>query len=861
MFSIVLAALRSRRSSMIALCRNLRAQSQRPVHVSATDALAALCVGFAAAGPGCVAAFGRGHASAGLVAVATATTAVVVTFASMAIFLAGRIGRSVAPLPDLRLSRGRRGLPGRYGGCVGGATGGLAVGVVVASTEAADLVPITIGIGVASAAVAVAACWVAADLGNRGAARLRTATGFLGPTDLGPSSGLHWSIGLGGATDGRRARGWLVAAGTLVLLAVGARHAGPVGANLVPYVVAGAIACCAGGMLRPVARWIGCRAVRVTEFALDERPYVTVDGGGSNASEATARDGVRVDAAVDVSAAAARGPGRFVRGTIAATGYLARRPDLDRVVALAVAGVVIAGAATFAWTSGATARRDRAAIELGADRVLTVAPVPPAHLMADVRAADPTGRYAMAAVVASGTASGGPVVAVDGQRLGAVVSGGVRSGPTGKQLAALLRPARVPPTEVAGATLQLNVITSSTVGAAARVAVLLETPDEVTHRVEFGPLHPGEHVYAAAAPCPMGCTVKGFTVAGSLAPAQPVVSVILRELRQRTPDRAVLDPSAFADASRWRLGATSSSGAQTFAVSEAGLDIAVAGDTVPSNTDSSNIGPSSMPRIAGESANAVVYLDAEVSTSAITGPETATGEPYDLPSADAGAIKITRLGSPVPGVPEGGILVDLAAVVPPNAAATNEVWLATDAPASLVDELSRHGLRVVAQTSMGAREAVYADQPAVTVARLQLLAGIVVLCCAAVLIGAVTRAHRGAHTVARGIGLAIGVWTAGIGGGLVARHAGPDFATGFVDGWARLRPPPLVGSAPFAEFALASGLALAAAVAAAGARHRPRSGVVNPPGPARQLDGRVGAAGNDRRDLAVGGAHGTLSAT
>jgi hypothetical protein len=115
--------------------------------------------------------------------------------------------------------------------------------------------------------------------------------------------------------------------------------------------------------------------------------------------------------------------------------------------------------------------------------------------------------------------------------------------------------------------------------------------------------------------------------------------------------------------------------------------------------------------------------------------------------------------------------------------------------------------------------------------------------------------------MARGVGLAVGVWTAGVGGALVARHAGPDFATGFVDGWARVPPPPLVGSVPFAAFALASGFVLAAAVAAVAARNRPRPGVVNPPGPARPLDDRVGAGGSDRRDVAVGGAHGTVSAT
>ena len=260
--------------------------------------------------------------------------------------------------------------------------------------------------------------------------------------------------------------------------------------------------------------------------------------------------------------------------------------------------------------------------------------------------------------------------------------------------------------------------------------------------------------------------------------------------------------------------------------------------------------------------DAVIYLDAGVPTVAITGPETVTGQSYDLPPAEAGVLKVTRLGSPVPGVPPGGILVDLRDGASPGMPdATSEVWLAPDAPRSLVDDLSRHGLRIVAGTSIGARTAAHADQPAVGIARFQLLAGVVTLCCAALLIGAVTRVHRGTRTVARGVGLAVAAWTAGIIGALVARHAGPDFATGFADGWARVPPPPLVGSAPFGVFALVSGLVLAAAVAAVGAGRRPRSGVVNPPGPVRPLDGRVGAGGRDRTDLAVGGAHGTVSAT
>jgi hypothetical protein len=632
----------------------------------AGGAIAALAVAFAAAAPACVVAFGGGDASAAVVAVASVTTLLVVLFAAAAAVLVGRVQRSAAAGPQGAASPGHPGghRPGRRG-CVVGAVGGLAVAGAAVSAGPTDLVPVTIGLGVVSAAIAAAACTAGSYLGRRRTPlRLRTADGP------------------GEATAPRRTRGWFGVAGGLVALAVAARHTGLVGADLVPYVAAGAVASVAAGALRPVARWIGFRAVRVTECVPEPILDVTVDGHVATAGEDPAYDGtVRADEDATEPTGDERRTGRFAWGTIAATGYLARRTDLDHVVALAVVGVALAGAATFAVTSGAVARHDRATVELGADRIVTVAPVSADRLTADVRAADPTGRYALATVVTPASAAGGAVVAVDGQRLAAVVAGGVRSGPTGAQLAALLRPKGLPP-------------------------------------------------------------------------------------------------------------------------------------------------------------------------AAVTGPETPAGERYEQLPADT--ITLTHLDSPVPGVPAGGILVDLAAVPPPIAGTTSQVWLAFDAPPSLLDGLARHGLRVVARTSVDARAAIYADQPAMTVARFQLLAGIVMLCCAALLIGAVTRAHRGARTVARGFGLAVAVWAVGLVGALVARHAGPDFGTGFADGWSRVPPPPLVGTSSFVAFALESGLVLAVTVVAVVAPCRPWRGVVNPPGPARPLDGRP-AAGSPAFTVGAGG--------
>jgi hypothetical protein len=747
----------------------------------ATDGVvAALAVGFAAIAPACAVRFDAGHAPAAVAAVLITTIGLVVLFAAATMVIVGRIeqsgGRSLGADPSSRQGRWRF----RVAGSAIGAVGGLAIAGAVIATGPA--VGVAVGTGIASAAVASLAYTAGIEFAHRRIGR-----------------------GLAPGASRPRVRGWFVVAGVLIGVAVAIRHAGPVGADLVPYVVAGAIASGTAGELRPVARWIGWRAVRVTEAVPDRQLDVTVrstdDERPAGASEVA-----------DQPAVVAPSAGRFARAAIAAAGYLARRRDLDLIVALAVAAVVITGAATLTWTSGVTARHDRAAIELGADRVLTVAPIPPTRLIADVRAADPAGRFAMAAAIVPATGSSGTVVAVDGQRYAAVVAG-VRPGPTSRQLAALLRPKRMPATKVTGATMQLNVITSGAVGPAVTVAALLRATDGVTRSVAFGPLRSGEHVYAAAAPCPLGCTVIGFTVGGPPA-STPVVSVVLRELRQRTPDRAVLDPTAFADATRWRLGDVSPSGAQNLAVSGAGLDIAVAG-TKPAAGD-----------------GAVVYLDAGVPIAAVAGPDPAAGWAGDLTPGPAGPIKVTRIDAPVPGVPADGILVDLAAVAP-SVRTTSQVWLAADAPPSLVDDLATHGLRVLAATSIGERAAHYADQPATAVARIQLLAGLVMLCCAALVLGAVTRAHRGLRTVARGVGLVTTVWAFGVVGALAARHAGPDFVTGFVDGWARVPPPPLVAPLPFALFALVSAVVLAAPVALVAARRRPRPRVVDPPGPSQ----------------------------
>src|SRR6266545_2570831 len=100
--------------------------------------------------------------------------------------------------------------------------------------------------------------------------------------------------------------------------------------------------------------------------------------------------------------------------------YLARRPGLHRVAALLAVAVALLGTALLGWGGADRAAGDRAAQELGADRVLTVQAHSRAHLLAAVRAADPAGHGAMAVVQASANTAGRGALLVDTTRLAAV---------------------------------------------------------------------------------------------------------------------------------------------------------------------------------------------------------------------------------------------------------------------------------------------------------------------------------------------------------------------------------------------------------------------------------------------------------
>jgi putative ABC transport system permease protein len=177
---------------------------------------------------------------------------------------------------------------------------------------------------------------------------------------------------------------------------------------------------------------------------------------------------------------------------------LARRPGARRLAALTVVAVALLVTGAFGWSAAVTARADRAGIELGGERVLTVTAASSTHLLSAVRAADPAGRRAMAVI--AGRAGSGPesvtALAVDTPRLAAVAGWPTGSGPgqgvAPAELAGQLRPPAADPIVVRGGAAELDVTVPSPPAAPTIVltALLIDARGgQVAAR--FGPLAPG----------------------------------------------------------------------------------------------------------------------------------------------------------------------------------------------------------------------------------------------------------------------------------------------------------------------------------------------------------------------------------
>lgn len=509
---------------------------------------------------------------------------------------------------------------------------------------------------------------------------------------------------------------------------------------------------------------------------------------------------------------------------------VARRPTLTPVFALLTLVVAVFFGTVLSWDVAARAKADRAAFSAGADQVLTVQADSVSALLTAVRAVDPDGRYAMAAVESADVG----VLAVDAPRLGVSHWDEVYGLPHWDEVAAALHPSSPTSYLVRGDDLRLDVTWRQPTGPASpiNVVVALQGGAGQPVTVTFGPMLPGRHVYeATAAGCGEAtpCRVASIALSGARAPTGTGATV--HELRIGATGPAVIDQAAFGDRTRWRAGITSKVQVPDIDSGSDGLGIAIGAHTL---RDSSTL-------------NAPVYpFDAPSPLPTfVAGDKALGGSSWDprvrpFPSSDLVAVQVAGTAKAIPRLGNGGVLVDLeyalrdAAVVGDG---STEVWLAADAPDTVVAALATHGVRVIDNDAIADRLDTLQQQGPAVVLRFGLVVALVGLALgvgAFVLATAVERGSRGNEFAAlRRQGLRLGVVRAVSYGGYLIfvalavalgvaiavawRRLGGDEVLIFTDDWAEL-PVPTAGSATLGLATLGLlAVVLAAAAAAAAA--------------------------------------------
>ncbi|MER7283747.1 hypothetical protein ABT369_55955 [Dactylosporangium sp. NPDC000244] len=437
-----------------------------------------------------------------------------------------------------------------------------------------------------------------------------------------------------------------------------------------------------------------------------------------------------------VPAATAVGRSALVNGRVAA-GFgallLARRSSAYRMLPLLTAAGCLLGLAGQHWAEASDARHHRSAVEVGGQRVLTVASGDRVRLLNAVRAADPGGRQAMAVVTGSGP-GGVPVLAVDSPRLPYVLAA-----PASLDTSRL-RPPAPPPITFSGTSLTLMASVPAAddlpdagadppAGPPVLLATLVVAATGVPVTARFTPVDGGRGPAGASVPdCRSGCRLVSFELLSGRA-------VELRQLD--TDGKTVITPAVFADAGRWRTGA----GNIAATISMRSYDGRLALATVPA-------GLSKLPVD-----DRLYVVDAPVPLpAAVAGrlPPTDARGTGTIDPFGSRAVPVEPIAAPLlPGAGTHGILVDLeyadrVAGGTPRAE-RQQVWLAPGAPADVLDRLRDAGLTIVAEDSVGAADARQARFGPATAARFGVLmsgAGLLAAAIALLVIAAVQRRAR-----------------------------------------------------------------------------------------------------------------------
>ncbi len=185
-----------------------------------------------------------------------------------------------------------------------------------------------------------------------------------------------------------------------------------------------------------------------------------------------------------------------------------RRPAVLRQILILTVAVGLSGFALIGWSVAGTNRTLRADFDLGAAKVLRVSFPASVNLLDAVRRADPSGRYAMAAME-SRTANQ-DLLALDPTRLARVAYWPSSIDPaTLRRIQRWLQPKLVPAMVLTGTAARMTVDLSPAVSPTPDLQFSLLDSSGNAQVADFGYLQPGLHTYTAPLPqaCLGGCFV------------------------------------------------------------------------------------------------------------------------------------------------------------------------------------------------------------------------------------------------------------------------------------------------------------------------------------------------------------------
>jgi putative ABC transport system permease protein len=386
---------------------------------------------------------------------------------------------------------------------------------------------------------------------------------------------------------------------------------------------------------------------------------------------------------------------RWTKDSSHVAGHLAvrqavRRPaNLRQILVLALA-TGLASFAVVGWAVAANNRVTRADFETGAARVLLVRVPASVNLVNAVRAADPSGKYAMAAEESITPSE--ELLAVDVTRLNRVGYWQRSvSNHTLQELSQWLRPKVTQAMVLSGRQARVTVTLSAAVYPEPDLQFDLLDPGSNPTLVDFGQLSPGTHTYVAPLPptCVGGCRVTELIPNWTAQPNGPQTvkySLTLSQVQTRSGSQGTWR-SAYAGFARPGYWQPEFSGASAQPNSN--------GKLLAHFTDSQTelLVPGLVP-------GALPITLPGLSTAAAqeSNPVYASAEDFDGTEL---TLNLSRESIALPRLGEYGFLMDLPLALRAETgtpvATSLQVWLSPHAPSRITARLLRDGIRITSQ--------------------------------------------------------------------------------------------------------------------------------------------------------------------